>query len=400
MYLPFSSKAVSFQPIPFSLLLYMEWIMISSCASLAIVEAFQKQSLPSQHLLILLALGLMGGMMPKVKLINKIVYTAIEIGLIFYGTWIGYLHILPTLYIIAVTRSCFLFGKVGRTIVASLCFFLFFLSQFQFFQSTVAKIPLKEQHTLLMHQVAEILVFGLGIFVLLQLVNTLLRERQKQDKLTLANQQLQEYNIQIKQMAAIQERNRIAREIHDSLGHALTALNVQLQTAQRLWDSDPSQAEEFLRESQKLSKTAIEEVRRSVNSLRVDGKNKTTFRKSIVTLIRDFSKSTGLVIFSNIAIETSNLPESVRETIYRVLQEGLTNAYKHAQANIVLVYLQATSTLVKLEIKDNGKGFITDLNQPGFGLQSMRERVLALKGSFSIETQPNAGCKINVQLSL
>jgi signal transduction histidine kinase len=342
----------------------------------------------------------MGGMMPKVKLINKIVYTAIEIGLIFYGTWIGYLHILPTLYIIAVTRSCFLFGKVGRTIVASLCFFLFFLSQFQFFQSTVAKIPLKEQHTLLMHQVAEILVFGLGIFVLLQLVNTLLRERQKQDKLTLANQQLQEYNIQIKQMAAIQERNRIAREIHDSLGHALTALNVQLQTAQRLWDSDPSQAEEFLRESQKLSKTAIEEVRRSVNSLRVDGKNKTTFRKSIVTLIRDFSKSTGLVIFSNIAIETSNLPESVRETIYRVLQEGLTNAYKHAQANIVLVYLQATSTLVKLEIKDNGKGFITDLNQPGFGLQSMRERVLALKGSFSIETQPNAGCKINVQLSL
>jgi signal transduction histidine kinase len=373
--------------------------MIACCASLAVVEGFQKQSFPVQHVLILLLLGLMGGMIPKGQLANKIFYIAIEIGLIFYGTFIGYLHILPTLYLIVVTRSCFLFETAGRWVVASLSFILFLVSQFQYFQATISKIPFEEQHQLWMHQFAEILVFGLGIFLVLQLINTLLRERQKQDQLAIANEQLKQYTVQIQEFAAIQERNRIAREIHDSLGHALTALNVQLQTAKRLWHVDALQAEEFLEESQKLGKIAIEEVRRSVKSLRADSQNQPIFRKSILSLIQDFSQSTGLVIFTNIAIKTK-LPLLVEETLYRILQEGLTNICKHSRSTVALVCIQTSSMLVKLEIKDNGKGFVVNLNRPGFGLRSIQERVAALKGYFQIETQPNAGCTIVVEIPL
>jgi signal transduction histidine kinase len=108
---------------------------------------------------------------------------------------------------------------------------------------------------------AQTLVFGLGIFFVLQLVNKLLAERQIRQQLALAHEQLQEYSAKIEDLAAVQERNRIARDIHDSLGHALTSLNIQLQTAGKLWQKNPNQAHFFLAQAQKLGTIAMKEVR-------------------------------------------------------------------------------------------------------------------------------------------
>lgn len=262
--------ALKIQPNPFRFLLYIEWVMLASCGMFAIAEAFENQRLPVQHVLVLLLLGLMGQMLPRGTPLLKLVYTGIEVGLIFYGATLGYLHILPTLYLIVLIRSCFLFEEPGRWAIAGLSFSLFLVHQVRYVKTITLFVPYGEQDRFWMHLIAETLVFGLGLFLVVKLVNTLLCERQTQEQIAIVHKQLRQYASQIEDLAAVQERNHIARDIHDFIGHSLAALNIQLQTAAKLWELDPAQAQSFLTQAQQLGVAAMKEVRRSVNALRAD----------------------------------------------------------------------------------------------------------------------------------
>ena len=376
--------------------------MLASCGMMAAIEAWQRRAIPFQHISILVALGLMGWMLPSGKTSVRYLYTAIEIGLIFYGTTLGYLHILPTLYLIVLIRSCFLFDKTGRWIVAGLSLIMFLVHQAQYLQNiTPLLLPATDVQQIWMHQVAEILMFGLGLFFVSQLVSTLLIERKTQEELAQTNLQLQEYALKVEDMAAVQERNRIAREIHDSLGHALTTLNIQLQTAVKLWTRDPAQAQPFLEQAQRLGTVAMKEVRQSVQALRADAEK--PLDRALIELLQEFRQSTGLTVNPQISLY-SIVPPEIAKTIYRVVQEAFTNICKHAQATTIDFSLQQKGDRLWLTIHDDGCGF--QLDSPtanpnsGFGLHSMRDRVTALGGTFLIETELNAGCSILVEIPL
>ncbi|MBW4514356.1 MAG: sensor histidine kinase [Timaviella obliquedivisa GSE-PSE-MK23-08B] len=388
------------QPQPFRFLLYTEWLMLASCGAMAAFEGWELRSIPVQHILILVSLGLMGWMLPNGKTPFRYLYTAIEMGLIFYGTTLGYLHILPTLYLIVLIRSCFLFEPPGRWVVAGLSLTLFLVHQAQYLQ-TIMPLLLSnaQQQQIWMHQVAEVLMFGLGLFFVSQLVSTLLAERKAQEQLSLAHEQLREYALQIEDLAAVQERNRIAREIHDSLGHALTTLNVQVQTALKLWQHDPIKAKPFLEQAQRLGKVAMQEVRQSVHALRADAVAEEPLEQAIAALVREFSQSTGIEVLTKIDLQTV-LPAPMAKTIYRVVQEALTNICKHAEATSVQLNLRQATDRIYLSIRDNGCGFQPQAKLGGFGLHSMQERIVALHGSFRVETEPQTGCCIVVELPL
>ncbi|WP_445638192.1 histidine kinase [Nostoc sp. DSM 114161] len=392
------SLLLPIRPNPFRFLLYTEWVMLTCCGSLAVIEGVENRSIPVQHVLILVLLGLMGLRLPSGHLWLKVVYTAIAIILIFSGTVLGYLHILPTLYLIVLIRSCFLFGARGRLIVAGLCFILFLVHQAQYLQTVVQVVPMGQQQRFWMHQLAEMLMFALGLFLVLQLVNILLVEQKTRKQLTVAHEQLQQYALQIEDLAAVQERNRIAREIHDSLGHALTALNVQIQTAIRLWSVNPVSAESFLTQAQRLGEMAMKEVRQSVRALREDLPDR-PLEDAIASLVEDFRQGTGLSPSTKINLGVI-VPLPVVRTVYRIVQEALTNICKYAQATEVKIEIVSSNDTINLRIEDNGKGF--DLNDKitGFGIQGMRERVAALEGYFHLETQPGCGCRITVELPL
>jgi signal transduction histidine kinase len=401
MNLPFRFPLGSFQLNPFRFLLYTEWVMLASCASMAVLEMLEQGHLPVQHLSILGSLGLMGLILPDRKLSGKVLYTAIEIGLIFYGTMLGYLHILPTLYLIVVIRSCFLFELPGRWLVAILCFALFLIHQAQYARNITLYVIPEEQERFWMHQLSEMLMFALGLLFVLQLINTLITERQTQQKLAHTHEKLRQYAMQVEELAAIQERNRIARDIHDSLGHALTALNVQLQTAKKLWDIAPTEAKSFLNQAHQLGDTAIEEVRKSVRALRVDAGMEESLEIELASLIEDFRQGTGISVSSQIKLETI-LPPYVIKTLYRLVQEALTNICKHAQASKIRIQLLSSAENVCLTIEDNGRGFKLDASNSdrGFGLQGMKERVASLDGEFDLITAPGIGCLIKVNLPL
>ncbi|MBD2451908.1 sensor histidine kinase [Nostoc sp. FACHB-152] len=387
------------RPNPFRFLLYTEWVMLTSCASLAVIEALQQRSLPVEHILILTLLGLMGLRLPNGRTSVKVLYTAIEIILIFFGTVLGYLHILPTLYLIVVIRSCFLFESFGCLVIAFLCFILFLGHQGQYVQTVIKLIPQQQQQQFWLHQLVEILMFGLGLFFILQLVNILLVEQKTRQQLSIAHEQLQRYALQIEDLAAMQERNRIAREIHDSLGHALTALNVQIQTTARLWSVDPEAAASFLAQAQRLGEMAMQEVRQSVRALREDVSEDQPLENAIASLVEDFRQGTGLSPITKISLGVI-VPLPIVKTLYRILQEALTNICKYAQATAVKIELVANNDSVKLRVEDNGKGFYFQQKMTGYGIRGMQERVAALKGYFHLESEPGNGCCITVELPL
>lgn len=374
--------------------------MIATCFFFVIMESIEGNQLPVQHIIILAILSFMAAMLPSGKLFYKISYVAIEIALIFYGATLGYLHVLPTLYLIVLIQSCFLFRPLGRWIVAGLSFVLFLIHQVRYVQNITLMVQPGDRHLFWMHLIAETLIFGLSLFLAVKLVSTLLSERQTKEQLANANEQLRQYALQIEDLAAVQERNHIAREIHDSLGHTLTAQNIQLQTAVKLWQHDPQKVKPFLEQAQRLAAAAMQEVRRSVSTLRTDKREEPPLEEAIESLTNDFRQGTGIAMHSHIDIRVC-VPLQVRKAIYRIVQEALTNISKYAEATQVNVAVSATSEGVRLTIEDNGQGFDPNSQKPsGFGLQGMCERVAALGGELHLQTDPGAGCRITVLLPL
>jgi two-component system, sensor histidine kinase and response regulator len=226
-----------------------------------------------------------------------------------------------------------------------------------------------------------------------QLQDQNLRLQQAEADLRQALTQEQALNQQIEKMATLEERNRIARDIHDSLGHALVALNIQMETALALWQTDPSKAHEFLVEAKQLGSEALTAVRQSVSEMRSDPLQGQLLAAAILALTQEFYRTTGIQPQCQIDL-SQPLSSSVNTAVYRVVQEGLTNICKHAQATAVQIQIQTDDLGLTLILQDNGQGFHIHGNPTGFGLQGMRERTIALGGHLEIESTPEQGCRI------
>lgn len=200
-------------------------------------------------------------------------------------------------------------------------------------------------------------------------------------------------NRRIEQMAALEERNRIARDIHDSLGHALVALNMQIQSSLSLWEKNPQKAYEFLVEAKQLGSDALNAVRDSVSDMRSDPLQGKLLEEAIAHLIDEFHAAIGILPIAHIELNYP-LSQSLNTAIYRIVQESLTNIAKYAEATQVQIQLQTTSTIVSLSVQDNGKGFWVNDQQTGFGLKGMKERAVAQRGQLIITSEPGRGCQI------
>jgi signal transduction histidine kinase len=223
------------------------------------------------------------------------------------------------------------------------------------------------------------------------------RAREKAEELSVqlekANQQLTSYAIQSEEMATIQERNRLAREIHDNLGHYLTVANVQIEAARAVMGQNPERAQEALDKAQMLTRDGLTAVRQSVAALRESPTDNRTLIDAIQSLVQE-TRSSGLVVEFEVIGERRLLDSQTKLTLYRVAQEGLTNVRKHARASRVDVALDySLPQTVRLSIKDNGVGKSAAVGD-GFGLIGMRERVQMLGGHLAIESVTGQGFRL------
>ena len=399
-------RLIQIQSHSFRLLLYLEWLLLGMSVLTEVLPAPHHQSTQFPLLIILgiAGFGVLGLRLPTGKQISKVLYTGLEFGLvllpIFLDSRAG-IRCFPLLCFIVVIRSCLIFKPRGRLIVAGVAFMSFLLALFLLVQVRAAPLMIQEQlkFTFLLLKLNFALSFGLALVFVLLLINALLAERQSREKLMLANEQLRQYALRIKDQVTLQERNRIARDIHDSLGHSLTALNIQLEGALKLWQANPVRAQTFLMEAKRLGSTALQEVRQSVSTLRSDPLQGQSLEDAIASLVKEAYRATGVLPDYSINL-LYPLPVEVSTTVYRIVQEALTNICKHAAATEVQIQLSVTTTDLSLVIQDNGRGFRLDQNTTGFGIQGMRERAVALGGQFDIESQPAAGCRISAHFPL
>ncbi len=390
---------------PFPFLLYLEWILLGiAIFAEALPSPFlQPQRIPLLSIASMVGFGLIGLRLPKIEQRKKILYTSLQVGLLLLGTVLGGNRLFPFLYLVFVIRSCLIFELPGRLLVAGLTLPLFLINLLQRFADRIDSLPAALQEK--SNSIAPILMlnatllFLVSLTFVLLLINTLLSERRSREELALANQQLRAYALRIENQATLEERNRIAREIHDSLGHFLTGLNIQLEGALKLWSSNPAKAQDFLIIAKRQGTSALQEVRQSVATLRSDPLRGQDLKEGIASLAKEFHHASGVRPECHLQLNQA-LPLEVSTTLYRIVQEALTNSCKYAAASKVEIQVETVGPDLYLSVRDNGKGFKVEQNTTGFGLRGMRERTLALGGQFEVTSEPGRGCHLEVHVPL
>lgn len=209
-----------------------------------------------------------------------------------------------------------------------------------------------------------------------------------------ANQRLREYVSKVEELAISKERNRLAREIHDGLGHYLTTIFMQIQAGRAIMERDMAKAAELYEKAQNQTQEALLDVRRSVAALRDDPDEGKPLEEQIPHALQSLEVVGVKTEFIQLGVPRELSPLA-HLTLYRAVQEGVNNACKHAKATNFMVTLDYRDpNKVRLMLCDDGVG--ASKMDGGFGLLGIEERVNLLGGDLNIETSPGNGFKIEM----
>jgi signal transduction histidine kinase len=216
-------------------------------------------------------------------------------------------------------------------------------------------------------------------------------------ELARANEQLRAHAAEVEELSAARERNRIAREIHDSVGHFLTATNVQLEAARAVIDGSPDRARVALGRAADLTRDALAEVRGSVALLRQTSPHAGSLHESLEALV-ERTRQGGLAAELSVGGEARTLSPPVELALYRAAQEALTNVQRHARATRVDVALRFSPEVVELSVEDDGVGAGEARPASGFGILGMTERIGAIGGRLEVGSGEGPGFRVRVEV--
>ncbi len=205
-----------------------------------------------------------------------------------------------------------------------------------------------------------------------------------------------------RELASLQERNRLARDLHDSVKQQAFALSAQLGAAHSLLERNPERAAQRLEAASRLSDQIREELTALIDELRPAPLAERGLAGSLKSLLDGWSRQTGITADLQVQLDGSDpLPDVLEQALYRVVQEALSNASRHAHASQVWVRLvRGEPAGLVLDVRDDGKGFeVSQASGKGVGLSSMRERVEALGGEFTLESHPGSGTCISARFT-
>ncbi len=226
----------------------------------------------------------------------------------------------------------------------------------------------------------------------------------KNRELTKANDELNEINtklnkayLELQELTALEERQRIAKEIHDTAGHSITTVIMQTEAAKLVIDTDVEDAKRKLAAANLQAKHALEELRESVHLL--SGKEEgMTLKGQLLEVIHESTDGTGIAIRYD--IDELELCDAKRRFLMNALKEGVSNGLRHGNATAFWFELKVKDGSVSMLLSDNGKGMEISKLKEGFGLSGMTRRAKSLGGTVWFETEPGEGFEIHILLPL
>ena len=245
--------------------------------------------------------------------------------------------------------------------------------------------------TVVVIQTISFLVVGYFISALMK------RLKQQQDSLAQANAQLADYAAALEELTISRERNRMARELHDTLAHTLSALSVQLETVKAYWEVDPATAQHMLDKSLTATRSGLQETRRALKSLRASPLDDLGLGLALRKLAEETAQRANLRLHLAVPEYLPSLTPAVEQCIYRVAQEATANVAHHANARRLTVQLTFDGQ-VALQVSDDGCGFDTQQMESAghFGLSGMRERAELVGGTLTVTSQPGQGTTVQL----
>ncbi|HRE26888.1 MAG TPA: sensor histidine kinase [Anaerolineales bacterium] len=256
--------------------------------------------------------------------------------------------------------------------------------------------------------VTVLLIFAIGLIFAVLMADALARReagRQRSETLLRALEQshaeLEASLARQRELAATEERNRLAREIHDGLGHHLTAITIQLGKARAFRGIDPTQADRAIEDAEHAARDALRDVRESVATLR-DGQTAFSLRAAIERLVAN-GRHAPLEIFLHFEGTEDGFAQRTQLALYRAAQEALTNVQKHARASHVwidIVFVPERATLI---VRDDGVGFAAtgDVRpEPDrhYGLSGLRERAALAGGTLAVASAVGSGTQLTLDI--
>ncbi len=255
-------------------------------------------------------------------------------------------------------------------------------------------------------QAATMLIVG---YVIVQLASIQREQRaalaQAYEQQAAVNARLQRYAAAVEQLTIIRERNRMARELHDTLAHSLSAVTVQLEAVRSLWSVDAKAAHRMLDQADQVARRGLTEARRSLQDLRATPLQDLGLVAALRELAETAAERSGASLELHLPGRIAgSLPPAVEQGVYRIAQETLENVVRHAQAGSLLVRLERDGSRLALTIEDDGLG--TDLDaesappEDQLGIRGMQERASLIEGELHITSQPGQGTSVHLTVPL
>ena len=224
------------------------------------------------------------------------------------------------------------------------------------------------------------------------------RLKGQQQSLAEANTRLTHHASTLEHLATSRERNRVARELHDTLAHTLSGLSVELEAVKAYWDLDTQKARSTLETSLKAVHSGLEETRRALQALRASPLDDLGLSLAVRTMVEGTAARTNLALNLSIADRLPSLSPDVEQCVYRVAQEAVTNVTKHAKARTLTVNLESTEEKVTLTVHDDGVGFDVEKKDKAnhYGLEGMQERAQLVGGELTVTSRPGEGTTVKL----
>jgi len=221
------------------------------------------------------------------------------------------------------------------------------------------------------------------------------RERQQHAEVDAAHERLRRYAATVEQLAISRERNRLARDLHDTLAHSLSALTVQLQALRALLANDPEAARAAVAEISDLARRGLDESRQAIQALRTDPVETMGLTGALRESLQSFEARTGVPATLSEAGQAPDFTQEEAQAFYRIADEALTNVERHAAARRVAVRLASGVDRVDLVIEDDGVGFDPTAVDPNrYGLAGMRERAAMIGATLEVNSRPSGGTEV------
>ena len=249
-----------------------------------------------------------------------------------------------------------------------------------------------EQH--FQHGIVRLILYLLVGFVIIRITS---QQREQRQELAIKNAELTRLTTSVEDLTITRERNRLARELHDTLSHTLSAVNIQLKALEALMETDPAAAKSRVTQMQNLTRDGLNEARRALGELRSKPIEEFGLATALRRLAQQAAERGGFQIQIAMPLEFEGIASQTEQQLYRIAEEAFNNSVRHAQARRVELSLEQHAARLYLTIQDDGQGFDPNNKPDGrYGMTGMQERAKLIGGNLTFKSQPNGGTTVQL----